>query len=56
MMTSVSIVREKETGTMEILLVSPVRPMRIVTGKARPLLCPFLYRPFHHIIDCVRAA
>lgn len=26
MMTSVSIVREKETGTMEVLLVSPVRP------------------------------
>ena len=25
-------------------------------GKARPLLCPFLYRPFHPIIDCVRAA
>lgn len=27
MMTSVSIVREKETGTMEVLLVSPVRPI-----------------------------
>ena len=36
MMTSVSIVREKETGTMEILLVSPVRPMRIVTAKLVP--------------------
>ena len=29
-MTSVSIVREKKTGTMEVLLVSPVRPIRIV--------------------------
>ena len=36
MMTSVSIVREKETGTMEILLVSPVRPMRIVITKLIP--------------------
>ncbi len=36
MMTSVSIVREKETGTMEILLVSPVRPMRIVLTKLIP--------------------
>ena len=29
-LTSVSIVREKETGTMEVLLVSPVRPLRIM--------------------------
>lgn len=36
MMTSVSIVREKETGTMEVLLVSPVRPMRIVMAKLVP--------------------
>lgn len=36
MMTSVSIVREKETGTMEVLLVSPVRPLRIVFAKMIP--------------------
>lgn len=36
MMTSVSIVREKETGTMEVLLVSPVRPMKIVIAKMVP--------------------
>ena len=36
MMTSVSIVREKETGTMEVLLVSPVRPLRIVAAKMVP--------------------
>ncbi len=36
MMTSVSIVREKETGTMEVLLVSPVRPLWIVLAKMIP--------------------
>lgn len=36
MMTSVSIVREKETGTMEVLLVSPVRPIRIIFAKMIP--------------------
>lgn len=38
MMTSVSIVREKERGSMEVLLVSPVRPFMIVTAKAVPYL------------------
>ena len=38
MMTSVSIVREKETGTMELLLVSPVRPMWIIVSKVLPYL------------------
>lgn len=36
MLTSVSIVREKETGTMEILLVSPIRPVMIVIAKMIP--------------------
>lgn len=36
MMTSISIVREKETGTMEILLVSPIRPMFIILSKSVP--------------------
>lgn len=36
MMTSVSIVREKETGTMEVLLVSPVRPIQIILSKMIP--------------------
>lgn len=35
-MTSVSIVREKESGTMEVLLVSPVRPVAIVFAKMIP--------------------
>lgn len=38
MMTSVSIVREKETGSMEVLLVSPVRPLNIVMAKMVPYL------------------
>ena len=38
MMTSVSIVREKEKGTMEVLLVSPVRPLMIIIAKAVPYL------------------
>jgi len=36
MLTSVSIVREKETGTMEVLLVSPIRPVMIVIAKMIP--------------------
>lgn len=35
-MTSISIVREKETGTMEILLVSPARPLSVILSKAVP--------------------
>ena len=38
MMTSVSIVREKERGTMEVLLVSPVRPLMIIVAKVIPYL------------------
>lgn len=36
MMTSISIVREKEKGTMEVLLVSPVKPLFIILAKAVP--------------------
>lgn len=35
-MTSVSIVREKESGTMNLLLVSPIRPASIIIGKLIP--------------------
>ncbi|MEO6721839.1 MAG: ABC transporter permease [Ferruginibacter sp.] len=38
MMTAVSIVKEKETGTMEILLVSPFRPILVIISKAIPYL------------------
>ncbi|NVN93872.1 MAG: ABC transporter permease [Bacteroidetes bacterium] len=36
MMTSISITREKELGTMEILLASPLKPVQIVVGKVVP--------------------
>jgi len=35
-MTSVTITREKEFGTMEVLLVSPLRPVQIILGKVTP--------------------
>jgi ABC-2 type transport system permease protein len=38
MMTSISIAREKEIGTMEVLLVSPLRPLPIVLGKVIPYI------------------
>lgn len=38
MMTSISIVREKEKGTMEVLLVSPMRPLMVIIAKAVPYL------------------
>jgi ABC-2 type transport system permease protein len=36
LMTSVTITREKEFGTMEVLLVSPLRPIQIILGKVIP--------------------
>lgn len=38
MMTSISIAREKENGTMEILLVSPLKPVQVVAGKVAPYI------------------
>ena len=38
MMTSITIAREKEMGTMEILLVSPVKVTHIIMGKVAPYL------------------
>lgn len=46
MMTSISIVREKETGTMEVLLVSPIRPIFIILAKTVPYL----------VLSCVNLA
>jgi ABC-2 type transport system permease protein len=36
LLTSISIVREKELGTMEVLLASPLRPIQIIVGKVMP--------------------
>ncbi len=38
MMTSISITKEKETGTMEILLVSPLKPLQVILGKVFPYI------------------
>lgn len=38
MMTSITIAREKELGTMEVLLVSPLQPIQIILGKTTPYL------------------
>jgi ABC-2 type transport system permease protein len=37
-LTSVSVVKEKEMGTMEVLLVSPFKPIRVLIAKAVPYL------------------
>jgi len=38
LMTAISIAREKETGTIEALLVSPLRPWQVIVGKVTPYL------------------
>jgi len=38
LMTAITVVREKEMGTMEIMLVSPIRPLKIIVAKAVPYL------------------
>jgi ABC-2 type transport system permease protein len=38
MMTAITVVREKENGTMEVMLASPVQPLKIVLSKAIPYL------------------
>ena len=48
MMTSISIAREKELGTMEILLVSPLKPAQIIIGKVFSLHFAELHQRHHH--------
>jgi ABC-2 type transport system permease protein len=38
LMTAITVVREKEMGTMEVLLASPVQPLKIIIAKAVPYL------------------
>ncbi len=38
MMTSITITREKEMGTMEVLLVSPIKPFQVIIGKVFPYI------------------
>ncbi len=53
MMTSISIVKEKEQGTMEILLVSPVKPISIVLAKVVPYFIISLIDVFSILIISV---
>jgi len=43
LLTSISVTREKELGTLEVILVSPLRPWQIILGKVAPyILMAFL--------------
>lgn len=46
MLTSITIAREKETGTMEILMISPLKPLQIIIGKVIPYL----------VLSCINCA
>ncbi len=46
LMTSITITREKEFGTMEVLLVSPLKPIQIILGKVTPYLILSLVNVF----------
>ena len=53
MMTAITIVREKERGTMEVMLVSPVQPLKIIIAKAVPyLLLSICQHHQHFTIKC----
>ncbi|KAF1857624.1 hypothetical protein Lal_00014637 [Lupinus albus] len=47
MMTAIAIVKEKETGTMEILLVSPMKPSFVIIAKAVPYFILSMNFDFH---------
>ncbi len=52
LMTTISLSREKERGTLEILLVSPLRPWEIIVGK----VLPYLGLAFANVITALLAA
>jgi ABC-2 type transport system permease protein len=52
LMTAISLSREKERGTMEILLVSPLRPWHIIVGK----VLPYLLLAFANVVTALLAA
>jgi ABC-2 type transport system permease protein len=52
LMTAISLSREKERGTLEILLVSPLRPWQIITGK----VIPYLLLAFANAVTALLAA
>ena len=56
MMTAITIVREKELGTMEVMLVSPMQPLKIIVAKAVPylLIIDGKYRQYF-VAECICA-
>ena len=52
LMTAISLSREKERGTMEVLLVSPLRPWQIIVGK----VLPYLVLAFANVLTALLAA
>jgi ABC-2 type transport system permease protein len=52
LMTAISLSREKERGTLEILLVSPLRPWQIIVGK----VLPYLGLAFANVLTALVAA
>ena len=52
LMTAISLSREKERGTLEILLVSPLRPWQIIVGK----VLPYLLLAFGNVVTALLAA
>jgi len=54
MMTSLAIVKEKEMGTMEIILVSPLKPIMVILAKAVPYLFLSIVNIISiHILQCI---
>jgi ABC-2 type transport system permease protein len=52
LMTAISLSREKERGTLEVLLVSPLRPWQIIAGK----VLPYFALSFANVITALVAA
>lgn len=52
LMTAISLSREKERGTLEVLLVSPLRPWQIILGK----VLPYLVLAFVNVVTALLAA
>jgi ABC-2 type transport system permease protein len=52
LMTSISITREKENGTMELLLVSSLKPIQVIVGK----VVPYLLLSFVNVVTVVALA
>jgi ABC-2 type transport system permease protein len=52
LMTAISLSREKERGTLEVLLVSPLRPWQIIVGK----VLPYLGLAFANVVTALVAA